>query len=51
VKTGSNKAFFDVLCIFFRAIDGHTERAEFNSSSTNTELMQDALRVLGYKGN
>jgi SMC interacting uncharacterized protein involved in chromosome segregation len=51
LKTGSNKAFFDVLCIFFRAIDGHTERAEFNSSSTNTELMQDALRVFGYKGN
>lgn len=40
-----------MLCIFFRAIDGHTERAEFNTSATNTELMQDALRIFGFKGN
>ena len=36
LKTGGTKAFFDVLCIFLRAIDGHTERADFSSSSTNT---------------
>ena len=40
-----------MLCIFLRAIDGHTERADFNNSATNIELLQDALRIFGFKGN
>lgn len=48
LKLGSSKAFFDVLCIFMRAIDGSTERTDI-TNATSTELLLDTLKFFGYK--
>ena len=47
LKAGGNKIFFDVYCIFLRAMDGSTDRAEFNSSNS-VDFLIESLKFFGY---
>jgi hypothetical protein len=49
LKAGGNKIFFDVYCIFLRAMDGNTDRAEFNNASNSIDLLLESLKFFGYK--